>query len=135
MTVEEANALCRGTIVQLIGMEITEIAEGRIGARLEIRRDLLSPNGYLHGSVVTSLAETACGFGTALSLPPGRQSRFTSIDLTCNFVGTATRGAIACVATSAHSGRTTQVWDARVWREADARPVALFRCTQLVLDG
>ena len=32
-----------------------------------------------------------------------------------------------------HRGRTTQVWDARVTRESDARPIALFRCTQYVL--
>jgi len=31
-----------------------------------------------------------------------------------------------------HGGRTTQLWDATV-RDAQGRPMALFRCTQLVL--
>jgi acyl-coenzyme A thioesterase PaaI-like protein len=31
----------------------------------------------------------------------------------------------------AHGGRTTQVWDATA--SAGGRPIALFRCTQMVL--
>jgi len=133
VTIDEANALCAGTMAGLIGMRITELGQSRVRARLEVRPDLLAPNGYLHGSTVTALAETACGFGTAMSLPSDRRSRFASIDLSCNFVGTALDGWVACEANVTHSGRTTQVWDARVWREGDGRTVALFRCTQLLL--
>lgn len=133
VTVDEANAICAGTMPELIGMEITAIEEGRVSARLAVRPELLAPNGYLHGSAVTALAETACGFGTAVSLGPDRRSRFATVDLSCNFVGTALDGAVACEARCSHAGRTTQVWDARVWREADGRTVALFRCTQLLL--
>ncbi len=135
MTPEEAGALCAGTLAGLIGMSFTGLDPERVTARLEVRLDLLAPNGYLHGSSVIALAETACGFGTAVSLPPERRDRFATIDLTCNFVGTAPTGWIACAATRAHGGRTIQVWDARVWREADDRPIALLRVTQLLLGN
>lgn len=133
MTVDQANAVCEGTFAGLIGMSFTSIEASRVTARLQVRADLLAPNGYLHGSAVTALAETACGFGTALALPPEHRSRFATIDLSCNFIGTARDGWIACEAKCPHAGRTTQVWDARVWREADDRPIALFRLTQLLL--
>ncbi len=133
MTVDQANALCEGTLPALIGMSFTSLEAERVTARLEVRPDLLAPNGYLHGSTVTALAETACGFGTTLSLPLERRGRFATIDLSCSFIGTARDGWIACEATCAHAGRTTQVWDARVWREVDGRPIALFRLTQLLL--
>jgi len=135
VTVDEANALCEGTMAGLIGFRLLEVDGTRALARLEVRPDLLAPNGYLHGSTVTALAETACGFGTAMSLPAERRSRFTTINLQCNFVGTALDGWVACEATVSHAGQTTQVWDARVWREGDGRTVALFRCTQLLLSG
>jgi acyl-coenzyme A thioesterase PaaI-like protein len=35
---------------------------------------------------------------------------------------------------TAHSGRTTQVWDATVTDEASGKTIALFLCTQLLLD-
>ena len=133
MTVDQANALCEGTLGGLIGMSFTSLDPGQVTARLEVRSDLLAPNGYLHGSAVVALAETACGFGTALALPPDQRSRFATIDLSCNFLGTAREGWIACEATCPHAGRTTQVWDARVWREGDGRAIALLRLTQLLL--
>lgn len=133
MTIDQANALCEGTLAGLIGMALTSLETGRVTARLEVRPHLFAPNGYLHGSVITALAETSCGFGTAIGLPPQQRSRFATIDLSCNFIGTAREGWIACEATCPHAGRTTQVWDARVWREADDRPIALFRLTQLLL--
>ncbi len=133
MTVDQANALCEGTLGGLVGMAFTGLEVGRVTARLEVRPDLLAPNGYLHGSAVVTLAETACGFGTAFALPSDQRDRFATIDLSCNFIGTARDGWIACEATCPHAGRTTQVWDARVWREGDGRAIALFRLTQLLL--
>jgi len=46
---------------------------------------------------------------------------------------TARAGGIACIATRVHSGRTTQVWDARVSTDEGGRFIALFRCTQMIL--
>ena len=45
---------------------------------------------------------------------------------------TAREGTIACEARLVHGGRTTQLWDATV-TDPDGRPMALFRCTQLLL--
>ena len=68
---------------------------------------------------------------------PGHPARgaigFTTIELKTNFLGTAREGEIVCVATMAHGGRTTQVWDAQVRRGSDERIIALFRCTELIL--
>ena len=122
-----------GTLPGLIGVAFTALEPGRVTARLEVRPDLLALNGYLHGSTVTALTETACGFGTALTRPLDLRDRFATIDLSCSFIGTARDGWIACEATCPHAGQTTQVWDARVWRESDGRAIALFRLTQLLL--
>jgi len=103
-----------------------------LAAELDIRPELLAPNGYLHAATVIALADTACGYGCFAHLPPGAE-RFTTIELKSNFLGTALDGTIACVARPAHLGNTTQVWDAVVTDKASARTIALFRCTQLVI--
>lgn len=115
-----------------MGVEFTAIEHGRVEARLPIQQHHLAPNGYLHAASVVALADTAAGFGSRHSLPEGGVG-FTTIDLSCSYLGTATEGALACVAEMVHGGRTTQVWDVKVRREADAKVVALFRCTQLVI--
>ncbi len=117
----------------LLGVEWVELGRGLARARLDVLTHHLAPNGYLHAASVIALADSACGFGCTRSLPDGAQS-FTTIELKSNFLGTARVGeAIACTARLVHGGRTTQVWDAEVVNETTGKPVALFRCTQLVL--
>jgi uncharacterized protein (TIGR00369 family) len=115
-----------------VGVEFTHVADGDMRARIAIQPHHLAPNGYLHAGVVVTLADTCCGYGTFNGLPDGATG-FTTIELKSNHLGTALDGAIACVATRVHAGRTTQVWDAKVTTEANDRTIALFRCTQLIL--
>jgi uncharacterized protein (TIGR00369 family) len=131
-TVDELNALLPGTLPGLLGLVITEHEPGRLTAALDIRGELLAPNGYLHAATVIGLADTACGFATRALLPEG-SSGFTTLELKANFLGTAREGRIQVLATNAHAGRTTQVWDAAVTNPATGKPIALFRCTQSVL--
>ena len=121
-----------GRLPALIGVRFTAVAENRIDAELDIRPELLAPNGYLHAATVIALADTACGYGCLAHLPAGAEN-FTTIELKSNFLGTAREGTLACVATPVHLGNTTQVWDAVVSDRGRERKIALFRCTQLVL--
>ena len=105
-----------------------------IRAELTIQRHHIAPNGFLHAGTVVTLADTACGYGCIAHLPEGAKG-FTTIELKSNFLGTAREGAIACVATSQHLGRTTQIWDAVVTHKESGRTLALFRCTQLVIHA
>jgi uncharacterized protein (TIGR00369 family) len=121
-----------GYLPGLIGIEVGDVAPGRVTTRLAIRTEHLAPNGYLHAATVVAVADTSCGYGTVRSLPDGANG-FTTVELKSNFLGTLLDGAIACEATLVHAGRTTQVWDATVTDEVTARVIALFRCTQLLL--
>jgi uncharacterized protein (TIGR00369 family) len=121
-----------GRLPGLIGVRFTAVTENRIEAELDIRPELLAPNGYLHAATVIALADTACGYGCLAHLPAGAEN-FTTIELKSNFLGTAREGTLGCVAVPVHQGSTTQVWDAVVTDRARARQVALFRCTQLII--
>lgn len=114
----------------MIGLEILAAEQGRISSRLQLRDELLAPNGYLHAATVVALADTSCGYGTYAGLPDGA-SGFTTIELKSNFLGTAREGTIGCEARLVHGGRTTQVWDATV--TGGEKTIALFRCTQMIL--
>lgn len=131
-TASELNGMGADSLPGLFGLEITEVAGGRIAARIAVRPDLLAPNGYLHAATVIALADTACGYGARAMLPEG-SSGFTTIELKTNFLSTAREGTIATEATAVHAGRTTQVWDATVSHVESGRTIALFRCTQAVL--
>jgi 1,4-dihydroxy-2-naphthoyl-CoA hydrolase len=130
--VEGLNERGTGRLPGLIGLDVLEAGEGWLATRLELRDELLAPNGYLHAATIVALADTSCGYGTFVSLPEGAEG-FTTIELKTNFLGTKLAGVITCEARLAHGGRTTQIWDATVTDDDSGKLLALFRCTQLIL--
>ena len=132
VTVATLNERRLGALPELIGFRVMALELGLLVAELDIRPELLAPNGFLHAATVIGLADTACGFGCIAHMPKGAEN-FTTVELKSNFLGTAREGTIACVAKPAHLGNTTQVWDATVTRHDDGRTIALFRCTQMIL--
>ena len=131
-TVESMNARTGKNLPGLFGVVVTELAEGRLVMQYPIKPEFLAPNGYLHAASVIAVADTACGYATIAHLPESA-SNFTTIELKTNFLGTAIEGTVRAVATAAHMGRTTQVWDALVTHLESGRTLALFRCTQMIL--
>jgi 1,4-dihydroxy-2-naphthoyl-CoA hydrolase len=126
------NGLSEGHLPGLLGIQVLEVAQGRLRAQLRVRRELLAPNGFLHAGTVVTLADTACGFGCSAHLPEGAKG-FTTIELKSNHLGTALEGTIEVEAQAEHLGRTTHVWDAKVRHRETGKTIALFRCTQMIL--
>jgi 1,4-dihydroxy-2-naphthoyl-CoA hydrolase len=131
-TAQNFNRMGAEYLPGYLGIEILSVEPGRLTAQLPVKPHLLAPNGYLHAGSVISLADTAAGCACIANLPEGATS-FTTIELKSNHMGTAREGVIACVATVAHMGRTTQVWDVVVTDQANGKTIALFRCTQMLL--
>lgn len=121
-----------GRFPSMIGLKVLEVERQVVRGRLETTERLIAGTGYLWAPVVIGLADALCAAGTGANLPDG--AMFTTVELKTNFLGSARAGEwIAGVATPAHLGRTTQVWDVTVTNEANGRPIALQRCTQMVL--
>jgi len=132
VTPDVLNARGAGHLPGLVGVTILRLTPDGLESRLEVRQELMAPNGFLHAASVIALADTSCGYACVANLPQSA-SGFTTLELKSNFLGTARDGALFCRATPAHLGRSTQVWDAVVTIEGTDRKIALFRCTQMVL--
>jgi len=132
ITAEQFNARSVGCLPGHLGIVITALAENEVRAELPVREYTMAPNGFLHAGTLVTLADTSCGAGCIAHLPEGANG-FTTIELKSNHLGTAREGNIECVATAAHLGKSTQVWDAVVTHRETGKTLALFRCTQMVL--
>jgi 1,4-dihydroxy-2-naphthoyl-CoA hydrolase len=131
-SVEKLNQANDGKLPGHLGLEITEVADGRVVGRLTVRPDLVAHTGYLLAGAVLSVADILCAYGVSTVWPEGA-SGFTTAEVKCNFTGTLREGAAVCTASLLHGGRTTQVWDARVEDAVTGKLMAAFRCTQIIL--
>lgn len=131
-SVDAFNARGAGHLPGHLGIVVKAVGPRELRAELAVQPWLMAPNGFLHAGSVVTLADTACGYGCIAHLPEGANG-FTTVELKSNHLGTARDGVLDCVATLAHGGRTTQVWDAVVTHRDSGRTLALFRCTQMLL--
>ncbi len=130
-TRDDLVALFRTGLPGLMDMEVDGADGDEVRVTMRVTPGVMAPNGFLHGGSVAALADTACGFGCWIGLPSDATG-FATVSLSTNFMGTARDGVVTCVARRVHGGRTTEVWDATVTRD-DGRPIAVFRCTQMIL--
>jgi 1,4-dihydroxy-2-naphthoyl-CoA hydrolase len=117
-----------------LGIRLTQLDPSYVEATLVTTADHVVPgDSHVHAGAVVTLADTACGFCCRAALPSDAGG-FITIELKTNHLQAATPGdCLTCVARPVHVGRRTQIWDAVVTVGAETRPIALFRCTQLVL--
>lgn len=126
------NKIGKDCLPGLFGIEVQSVTPDELKARMKVTKQLCAPNGFLHAASVIALADTACGYATVNNLPEGAQG-FTTIELKTNFIGTALKNDVKCVARLVHKGRSTQVWDAEVSSDETGKKIAIFRCTQMIL--
>jgi uncharacterized protein (TIGR00369 family) len=118
--------------LNLLGIELQGEGDQTV-ARLTVSHALIAGTGYLWAPVVITVADALCAFGVSRNWPEGAES-FTTLEAKANFLGSAKEDeVVAGVATPVHLGRTTQVWDATVTNETTERPMAAYRCTQLLM--
>jgi uncharacterized protein (TIGR00369 family) len=132
MNVAELNEFFGPLAPGLHGVVFDEAAPDRIVGHIEVGPELIAGTGFLFAPAVISLADTLCAAGCGNNVAEGHS--FTTIELKSNFLSSARNGErVVGVATPAHLGGRTHVWDATVTNETTGRTMALFRCTQMIL--
>jgi uncharacterized protein (TIGR00369 family) len=115
----------------LMGVRLTELAPDRVVAQMEVRQDLCTAGGILHGGAYMAFADTLGAVGTIANLPEGK--RTTTTDSSTKFIAGARLGTtVTGTCLALHRGRTTHVWQTSI-TNADGKLCAVVTQTQLVL--
>lgn len=131
-TAQEMNDFFGPLAPGLHGVVFDENDKDRVVGHIDVTPPLIAGTGFLFAPAIISLADTLCAAGCGSNIPEGHS--FTTVELKTNFMSSARVGErVVAVATPAHLGRQTHVWDVEVTNETTGRRMALFRCTQMVL--
>ena len=131
MDLDDFNQRLAGTLPHLLGMRFTALDPDRIVAELEIRDDLRTVGGALHGGTLMAFADTVGAAATIVNLPAGAGT--TTLESKTNFFAAGRAGTVRAEATPLHKGRRTHVWQTRI-TDASGRLLSLTLQTQMVLE-
>ena len=104
-------------ILELIGYESFEIDEGRAVLRVPVGEYHYTPLGSVHGGIIATMLDTACGCTVHSTLPAG--VGYTSLDLSTRFLKPATiaSGLLTAEGSIVSRGRRIAVAEARLTDE------------------
>lgn len=121
------------TFDALYGLEILEVGDERVVARVAIRDRVRQPMGLIHGGLYASMAEAMTSMATAGAVYGDGKAAMGLANST-SFLRPITEGEyVHATAVRRHRGRTTWVWDVDI-TDDDGRLCATTRMTIAVRD-
>ncbi len=122
--------LNRETLDKTLGIRYLELSKDKVVAELEVTPKVHQPFGFLHGGASVALAESVASVGGFLNCPPGYAA--FGLEINANHLRRKREGTLRAVGTPLHLGRTTQVWEVRIYDEGE-KLVSVSRCTLAVV--
>lgn len=125
------QARMQGLFPELLGMRLISVERDLLVGELDVRRELCTAPGLLHGGAIMAFADTLGALATMANLDD--ESGTTTIESKTNFFrggreGSTVRGETRPL----HRGRRTQVWQTTI-TDAEGKLVAQVTQTQMVL--
>src|SRR6266850_2745626 len=108
-----ADSFARQPIMNLLGARLTLVEPGVVEITLPYRADLTQQHGYLHAGVITTIADSACGYAAFSLMPAG--SNVLSVEFKVNLLRPAQGVEFVARAEVLKAGRTLTVVRADVF--------------------
>lgn len=108
-----ASSFAQQAVMNLIGAKLSLVQPGTVEITLPYRADLTQQNGYLHAGIVTTIADSACGYAAYSLMPAG--SSVLSVEFKLNLLRPAQGESFVARAEVIKAGRTLTVVRADVF--------------------
>ena len=131
-TIDFLRDRSKGTMVDGLGIEFTEIGDDYLSARMPVDQRTRQPIGIMHGGASCVLAETI-GSTAANCCVDQNQFYCVGLDINTNHIRSIREGYVYGTAKPFHLGKTTQVWSIEIVN-ADKKLISVNRLTMAVLN-
>lgn len=128
---DRINAWNRNTLVDHLGMQVTEIGDDHVRGTMPVDKRTIQPFGLLHGGASVALAESLGSLAANLVLDVDKEMA-VGLDINANHIRAVTSGHVTGTARPLHLGRSTQVWEIRI-EDEEQNLVCISRLTMAVV--
>ena len=132
---EIKESFAKQFVMSLIGASLTGVEPGIVEITLPYRSDLTQQHGYVHAGIITTIADSACGYAAYTLMPPN--SDVLAVEFKVNLMRPAQGETFVARAEVLKSGRTLSVVRADVHAlTGDDQPelVAIMQGTMMRLQ-
>lgn len=119
------------TILGALGIRMEEMTPDRVVATMPVHSATHQPFGFLHGGASVVLAETVASYGTWQNVDQENELAF-GLEINANHLRSKAEGSVKAIGTPLHKGRTTMVWDIKIFDEEE-RLICVSRCTVAIV--
>ena len=130
--VDEVRQFQRGTMHEHLGIEVTDIGDDYVEARMPVDHRTVQPDRILHAGASVALAETLGSVGGTMCIDR-ELFQIVGVEINANHLRPAMSGHVTGRASPIHLGRRTQVWGIEI-RDDDKRLVCVSRLTIAVIE-
>jgi len=123
----------KDTVMNTLGIEIVEYTPERVVATMPVTPKTHQPFGLMHGGVSVVIAETVASAGSYQFIDRETQ-RAVGLEINANHIRSVSDGTVKAIGTPVHIGRTTIIWDIRIYNEEE-KLVCISRCTMAVITA
>lgn len=131
VTTADVQPLGNNTMTDHLGIHFLEIGEDYLKATMPVDHRTRQPYGLLHGGASVALAETLGSVGSHLVVD---SSQFNSvgIEINANHLRGVREGIVTGIARPIHTGKTTHVWEIKIYDERE-KLVCVSRLTVAIV--
>lgn len=102
----------RQAVMETIGAGLNSVEAGRVVVELTPSAALGQQDGFVHAGIITTIADTACGYAALTLMPPG--SEVLSVEFKVNLLRPAVGDRLIATGTVLRAGRTLSVCQGEV---------------------
>jgi 1,4-dihydroxy-2-naphthoyl-CoA hydrolase len=132
ISVDFVNKMNENTMVDHLGITFTDVGEDTLTATMPVDDRTKQPFGIMHGGASAALAETIGSVAANFCVDPSMHY-CVGLDINTSHLRKASQGLVKGVARPIHLGRTTHVWEVKIFDENE-NLVSQSRLTMIRLD-
>lgn len=131
-TLEDLNGFRDGGMAHHIGIELTEVTDTTLSARMPVDARTKQPFGLLHGGANCVLSESLGSIAAWMCIDPDAY-RAVGVDINATHLRSATEGHVIGVCKPLKIGRKLHVWQTDIHEEATGKEVCTSRLSVMIL--
>ena len=122
------------SMMKFIGAEITRIEAGAVDIQIPYQKDLTQQNGFIHAGIITTIADSACGYAAFSLMPKG--VNVLSVEFKVNLLSPAIGDEFLAEARVLRAGKTLTIVQGDVFaiKDSQRKHVAIMLATMMCLQ-